>query len=396
MSSYGWTYLSRDALRRAERQLSGAGEGIRDEIGFLIIHQRYADYFFPGTSVLHTRLRYALFVPWIYQTLYEQGPTPRAGDSLQKAEVRLAGRLKFGGGRGVIGGLNYPKPTSQPPSVSYWVALGAWGILKQQDGRLPSRAYLHNLLQTKHRKAVDDDGQALSITELPFAALPPRPKDWSGNDLMHFDLLPREAQFLYGQFVDLRPLRAPEHLSLLARLTASGAVESDDCWAPGIVELAKEDGPKLRRAGQAASLAAVGRAIYAALVEKLQEEEDHLPNSGRHRNYLPVVIEEHGAIASQTSVSDLLTDTGPVPSAVMEVLEQTIAWLRKGAENPMVLRDAYEYAECNRKQQRARLSRLSGASRRLEWKNEEHALATPLHYRWGQVSGLLHDLWATA
>jgi hypothetical protein len=72
-------------LRRAERQLSGAGEGVRDEIGFLIIHQRYADYFFPGTSVLHTRLRYVLFVPWIYQTLYEQGPAARVGDSLQKA-----------------------------------------------------------------------------------------------------------------------------------------------------------------------------------------------------------------------------------------------------------------------------------------------------------------------
>src|SRR5205823_11036063 len=99
---------------------------------------------------------------------------------------------------------------------------------------------------------------------------------------------------------------------------------------------------------------------------------------------------------SRTNVNDLLMDTGPIPSAVTEVLEQTIAWLRKGEKNPIVLRDAYEHAESNRKQQRARLSRLYGASRRLEWKNEEHALAAPLHYRWGQVSGLLHDLWAAA
>src|SRR3954467_3722757 len=102
MSNYGWTYLSRDALRRAERQLNGAGEGVRDEIGFLIIHQRYADYFFPGTSVLHTRLRYALFVPWIYQTLYEEAASGRAFDRVQKEEVRLAGRLKRGQGHGVI------------------------------------------------------------------------------------------------------------------------------------------------------------------------------------------------------------------------------------------------------------------------------------------------------
>jgi hypothetical protein len=155
MSGYGWTYLSRDALRRAERQLSGAGDGVRDEVGFLILHQRYADYFFPGTSVLHTRLRYALFVPWIYQTLYEESSAGPARDRVQRAEVSLAGRLnQTSKGDGVIGGLNYPNPTSQPASISYWGALGAWRILREQDGRLPSHAHVHALLQSKHRKAV--------------------------------------------------------------------------------------------------------------------------------------------------------------------------------------------------------------------------------------------------
>ena len=167
MSSYGWTYLSRDALRRAERQLSGAGDGVRDEIGFLSLHQRYADCFFPGTSVLHTRLRYALFVPWIYQTLCEESSAGRALDRVQRAEVSLAGRLNRTTKRdGVIGGLNYPKPTSQPASISYWGALGAWGILREQNGRLPSRAHVHTLLQSKNRNVVDDDGQALARVEL--------------------------------------------------------------------------------------------------------------------------------------------------------------------------------------------------------------------------------------
>jgi hypothetical protein len=60
------------------------------------------------------------------------------------------------------------------------------------------------------------------------------------------------------------------------------------------------------------------------------------------------------------------------------------------------LRDVYERAECSRKQQRARLSRISGASRRLDWNNLEHATAKPLHYRWNVVLGLLDDLWAAA
>ena len=56
--------LSREEMRQAERLASGE-QDTRDEIGFLLIHQGFADRFFPGTSVLHTRVRYALFVPWL-------------------------------------------------------------------------------------------------------------------------------------------------------------------------------------------------------------------------------------------------------------------------------------------------------------------------------------------
>ena len=40
---FGWTLLSRHALRRAETQLREDVEGVRDEIGFLALHQAYAD-----------------------------------------------------------------------------------------------------------------------------------------------------------------------------------------------------------------------------------------------------------------------------------------------------------------------------------------------------------------
>jgi hypothetical protein len=236
----------------------------------------------------------------------------------------------------------------------------------------------------------------LARIELPFVALPPRPTNWAGSEPLNFELLPREATFLHARFSDLRPARLPKQLSLLARLANGKSVEAGHCWEPGLVELAKEDGAKLRRAGCAASLAAVGRAVYAALVETLQEEEDHLSIGRRHRDNLPVVLEQHGATASRVHVADLLEDTGPTPRAVKEVLEETLLWLRNGTKNPMVLRDVYENAEYKRKDQRARLSRLFGAAPRMEWNPVEHALAAPLHYRWGRVSRLLHDLWAAA
>ena len=41
----------------------------RDELGIGVIRDLVADELFPGTSTIQTRLRYMLFVPWIYQRL---------------------------------------------------------------------------------------------------------------------------------------------------------------------------------------------------------------------------------------------------------------------------------------------------------------------------------------
>jgi hypothetical protein len=87
--------------------------GVRDEIGFPRIHQRYAVRFFPGTSVLHTRARYAIFVPWLFEDLaWLTGAA--AVRALRECERELAGRLRDAGDSQVIGGRVFPKPSSQP------------------------------------------------------------------------------------------------------------------------------------------------------------------------------------------------------------------------------------------------------------------------------------------
>ena len=287
---------------------------------------------------------------------------------MQKAEIKLAGRLRHE--RGAIGGDKYPHPTSQPASVSYWAALGAWGVLRDTGGRLPSRAQLYSLLQSKHRKARDDDGQVLSRAELPFVALPPRPDDWWGVGPLTFRLMPYEADFLHRQFADLCPRDAPGKKSLFAKLSVLPGFEADACWSP------------------------------STLVETLKEKEDRQTITRTHRDNLPVVLEDHASMAGRLDLGKLIEDTrttaSTIPSVLYAVLEKTLAWIADGAKDPMTLRDAYEHAECDRKQHRARLSGVFGASRRMEWDNNLHAEAEPLHYRWRQVSGLLNDLWSAA
>jgi hypothetical protein len=178
----GWTYLSREALARAKAQMDEESMGVRDEIGFLTIHQRYADRFFPGTSVLHTRARYAIFVPWMFEDL--AGLTgPAAVRALRERERELAGRLKVAGESQVIGGRVFPNPSSQPPSTVYWNALAVWGILRLRlDGRAISRAQAHRLLKGAGA-ATDDDGQPLLSFDPPFVTLPDRPDSWRGGPI---------------------------------------------------------------------------------------------------------------------------------------------------------------------------------------------------------------------
>src|SRR5437867_6625400 len=102
----GWTMLSRYEIRQAERLASGE-QDTRDEIGFLLIHQGFADRFFPGTSVLHTRIRYALFVPWLYRrAAYNRRRGVDLDAMIRRLLIELAIRLKQLGGEpyDVIGG----------------------------------------------------------------------------------------------------------------------------------------------------------------------------------------------------------------------------------------------------------------------------------------------------
>lgn len=200
-AGFGWTVLSRDALRKAEARLQEETQGVRDEVGFLLLHQAYADRFFPGTSVLQTRLRYIFFVPWIYNDLL--GQRARIDDRLRQKETALAGRLKEHESDGVIGSRKYPKPTSQPPSMIYWSALGTWGILRPlSDGSLPPRRMVHRHLSTsKMRSRLEDaDSEPLQMEHAVFVGLPKPPDAWNDSDRkLTFRLSKPERQSTSGE-----------------------------------------------------------------------------------------------------------------------------------------------------------------------------------------------------
>jgi len=132
-SLWAWLDTSSDEQRRVRELIAlFAQSESRDELGIGQIRDVFSDALFPGTSVVQTRARYFLFVPWIYRKAAER----RSGVQLKvwadAQERQLIATLindhRIGPGEGLIGrragvGLKIL------PSAIYWSGMVRYGIL---------------------------------------------------------------------------------------------------------------------------------------------------------------------------------------------------------------------------------------------------------------------------
>src|ERR1035437_918097 len=405
-----WVQIDASAAARAEQALDeGIGE-VRDEIGFMAIHHAFANRFFPGTSVLHTRLRYIFFVPWLMdQVAAERGRLPPLG-RLKQAEARVKDQLKSAdAGPGIIG-LRAPRHrmSSQFPSAIYWSALRNWGFLRALEddsypGRLEALNSLVTLSDPVKRTAHDDDGAILDdmlspfIDDLPSAC--PQIKTKTGN--LTFMLEKDEKRSLKEIISSANSLARQ---SILARLMNSSTPlpipkrqEYDVVfgWPDWIKELCDEEERKdLKIASYAAALSCIGRGVYAALVQMLRKNDGKTSGKTDHLDLLRDAVSRYGSKASQLNIQNLveLISDDPLPSSIVKVLKETKAWLKSGRpHDPMDLLDCYLQAEEPRKENQSRLP-PDARERRSEWNPDEVSPATPLHYRLHIVHELVWDI----
>jgi hypothetical protein len=127
-----FTWLAHDEAER--RRMQEAVElfreqGTLDDLGIGSVRDAFSNLLFPGTSVLHTRARYFLFIPWIYRRLEQEGVRSReVAARARRYEIRLIEALRAGGEtRGVIG-ERARLELKQLPSEAYWSGLGAFGF----------------------------------------------------------------------------------------------------------------------------------------------------------------------------------------------------------------------------------------------------------------------------
>ena len=129
-STFAWLdYSERQRRRMLEVVEMFREEGTVDELGLGAARDALSDTLFPGTSTLHTRARYLLFIPWIYLAMEQlKTPSGQADAALKNREVRLIAALEAGGEYEGVIGIDARNRLKRFPSVLYWNAMAAFGI----------------------------------------------------------------------------------------------------------------------------------------------------------------------------------------------------------------------------------------------------------------------------
>ena len=194
-SSLGWLDLDAAASERVSTLLRSLEEPTTlDVLGLGTIRDAFSGMLSPGTSTIQTRLRYFIFLPWIFRRLEHERVSPgEFPNRLRQDEARLIDCLRdLGANQGVIG-YTAGRDLKRMPSEVYWGGLGAWGIrrLDLSLGEYGKRA--STLGRVQHER--DDDGNVTKQAMLMWPVDPPVPDDFLQRDIA-FELDSDEAQFL--------------------------------------------------------------------------------------------------------------------------------------------------------------------------------------------------------
>lgn len=251
----------------------------RDELGIGVIRDLLADELFPGTSTIQTRLRYMLFVPWIYQRLEQKRRDKKTfAEEARRLEVTIVKALIADGddtagvfGKRAGGGLK------RLPSSVYWAGLGMWQIRRFQGSQDQYHTAIENIYSLRNTRSRSADaarrrGEGLDAIHEDAAItwhpkLPKAPLGFPEETGIH--LLREEAQFIQDQIVTTHPK------SLLARIILLPLPEVAFPWEhPDLARFTSAHRDLLHHA-RLLSEAAYGAAIfYNLMLAEVQGSEE--------------------------------------------------------------------------------------------------------------------------
>ena len=191
------TASDRDKMRRVLDLFKE--QGTLDELGLGSLRDALSDALFPGTSSIQTRLRYVLFIPWLYCRLEDRRvKAAEVQQAARRAEVDLIGSLERNPDSAGIIGQRARGSLVRLPSSVYWGALTRWGIFQPQQSQGWYQSRFDALVDGRGGVGrADDPGVIWSRQPHWHPRLPEPPKGfpWEAS----FAVPHEEADFLRGR-----------------------------------------------------------------------------------------------------------------------------------------------------------------------------------------------------
>ena len=197
-SLFSWVDFSEDDRHRMMEILHlFRDREIREELGVGTVRDAFSEILFPGTSTLHTRAKYMLFIPWIFLKLEgNKTSSKKMEENSRWYEIRLIkSLLDAKESEGVIGRV--AKDTLKIlPSTMYWSGLGRWDIRRYEGTKYQYFKSLDHFYVSQKKSIKSGYSEFLSqIGHNWDPHIVPFPKDFPNNTKLNLNQ--KEAEYLH-------------------------------------------------------------------------------------------------------------------------------------------------------------------------------------------------------
>jgi hypothetical protein len=403
MASFiGWLDHSEEDQRRIREMLQFfSDKGTVDDLGIGTVRDAISNALFPGTSIIQTRARYFLFLPWIFRRAERRHPhqlVAKASDM----ERTLIGALKEGGDHAGLIGVDAGRNVRTLPSAIFWGGLIRYGIFLapsltvRQYGRHVARG----LVAADPEDEIGDRAPAFWQREIPDA-----PPGFFNFTSANFELTREEAEWLSERVISSdRSVRRESLLTALIKDLRRGRSLSnaDAVWDATLPTEATEGITHLVHHAERFSCAVHGAALlYNLELAEARRTAGREETGATSEDDYRTRLDEWRADAHRVGVAawaariddfwDCLLDHGArIPPQTVRFIDDWARFLATDASliaSSVTARALVHDRELEHKRGQAR---LANRKRLDEWAGD--AGTVPLTFRWSQVQRMLTDL----
>lgn len=366
----------------------------RDELGLGTVRDSIADKLFPGTSTIQTRLRYMLFVPWIYGRLEEQGVSSAEVEKrARNLEVRLVAPLLAQEDQaGVFGKLAKGEIKRLPSSV-YWAGLRSWGIFTLERSRDEYHRMFDAVVRARRaRVQAATDGPVTARVDTWHPTLPPAPEDFP--DAVSLSLTREEAEWIRER---IKEAHSETLLAFLADHDPIGEVDAP--WVFVTQRTLSAHNRTLLVHGQRFSSAMYGAALAYNYALAILPDSSGKPRRPELASELAESVRHwvHGldlADLREWSLSEFWSLVRSEGHVVTDGAQKFIStWVdiaRRGSFDTAIAPSSLKLVELRERALKDTRSRFVNRRAYDEWGGA--AGAAPMTFRWRTVQTLMRDL----